>query len=95
MLRIDSRTVEYTTTEMMVVDSFNEHLDAGYTIADAAIAAVEEVIRRFPHRVTGRRLFTHDFIDHIGEGTILLTRHNVALKTAKGRLLEAQDEVFV
>jgi hypothetical protein len=65
MHRIDSRTVEYTTFEMTVVENFDQYLDQGLGIQDAALKALEEVtaVQRTEH-------MSMSFAGHLSDGTV-------------------------
>lgn len=81
MRRINSRTVEFTTTvEAEAHARFNEALDDGLSICAAARRALEAGLAEpVPAR------YSHEFVEYLSEDTVIVTTGGQVVATPKGR----------
>lgn len=86
MNRIDSRTVEFTDyIEVEVKERFEELLDNGHGIPEAATLALQEGLRNHPSNAR----FTRAFVEYLSEDTVFVTNRGAGrvMLTGKGRSL--------
>jgi hypothetical protein len=73
MKRLDDRTVELTEPEVVASDRFNEYLDEGYGIPEAANLALNEMQVTTDHP-------SAEFIEYLSDGTCQRYFENVVIK---------------
>lgn len=81
MIRVDARTVEFTTVaEMAAHAGFHEALDDGLSICAAARRALEAGLAEpVPAR------YSHEFVEYLSEDTVIVTTGGQVVATPKGR----------